>query len=170
MRSAIFRRSMFGMGIWEMVVIAIVALLVVGPDKLPETAKKLSQGIRDFRKQTRDLQKTLDEDTELGDAVRDLKSALRGDEFRMAARAADKKPKPKPAVTGTSPALPLPKGNVAAKDVNPPTPEPAPEPEAEGAEVAQADSPAADPDMPIVKSADGTVAKGAADDDELAHG
>ncbi len=159
MRSAIFRRSMFGMGIWEMVVIAIVALLVVGPDKLPDAAKKLSQGIRDFRKQTRDLQKTLDEDTELGDAVRDLKSALRGDDIRMAARAAEGRPKPKPAITGTSPALPLPKGNVAAEDVNPPAPEP--EAEAEG--------PAADPDMPVVKSAGGTVAKGD-DDDELAHG
>ncbi len=161
MRSAIFRRSMFGLGLWEMVVIAIVALLVVGPDKLPDAAKKLSKGIRDFRKQTQDLQRTLDEDTELGDAVRDLKSALRGDEIRKAARAADVRPKPKPAVTGEIPVGPLlPKGNVAAKDVNP---ESAPAPEAGG-------EPDADPDLPVVKSADGTVAKGLPDDELDAHG
>lgn len=73
---------MFGFGLPELVVIAIVALLFIGPDKLPETAKKISKGIREFRKTTRDLQKTIDEDTELGGAVRDLKSALRGDDFR----------------------------------------------------------------------------------------
>ena len=69
---------MFGMGIGEIVVIAIVALLFVGPEKLPDAAKKISAGIRDFRKHTRDLQKTIDQDTEIGSAVRELKSALRG--------------------------------------------------------------------------------------------
>lgn len=75
---------MFGMGMWEIAVIAIVALLVVGPDKLPDAAKKISQGIRDFRKSTRELSKNIEEDTDLGSAVRDLKSALRGDEIRAA--------------------------------------------------------------------------------------
>jgi sec-independent protein translocase protein TatB len=83
---------MFGLGMWEIVVIAIVALLFVGPDKLPDAAKKISSGIRDFRKQTRELSKTLDDDTEFGSAVRDLKSALRGDDFRMP----PDRPRPKP--------------------------------------------------------------------------
>ena len=114
------------------------------------------------------MQKTLDEDTQLGDAVRDLKSALRGDDFRMAAHAAEARPKPKPAVTGTSPALPLPKSTVAAEDVHPePAPEPAPEPQAEGASAEGAE---ADPDLPVVKSADGTVAQGTDDDELDAHG
>lgn len=39
----------------EILVILVVALLFLGPDKLPDTAKKIGQGIRDLRKQTRDL-------------------------------------------------------------------------------------------------------------------
>ena len=72
---------MFGMGMWELVLIAIVALLALGPEKLPQAAKTLSKGIRDFRKQTRELQDTLEDDHEIGDAIRDLKSALRGEDI-----------------------------------------------------------------------------------------
>ncbi|HUH05676.1 MAG TPA: twin-arginine translocase TatA/TatE family subunit [Kofleriaceae bacterium] len=102
---------MFGLGMMELVVIAIVALLVVGPDKLPDAAKKISRGIRDFRKQTRELGKTLDDDTELGSAVRDLKSALRGDDFT--------RPPPRP------PAPPV-KADEPPLDTESPEPEPAP--------------------------------------------
>ncbi len=70
---------MFGIGMSELLVILVVALLFLGPDKLPDAAKKLSQGIREFRAQGRELQRTIQDDTELGEAVRDLKSALRGD-------------------------------------------------------------------------------------------
>jgi len=75
---------MFGLGMSELLVIFVVALLFLGPEKLPDAAKKLSQGIREFREHGRELQRTLDEDTELGSVVRDLKSALRGDEIRSA--------------------------------------------------------------------------------------
>lgn len=70
---------MFGLGMGEILVIAIVALLFLGPEKLPGAAKSLSKGIRDLRKHTRDLQRTIEDDTQVGDAIRDLKSALRGD-------------------------------------------------------------------------------------------
>ena len=73
-------RGMFGMGIGEIVVIIVVALLFIGPEKLPEAAKSLSKGIRDIRKQTRDLRETIEEDTEFGGAIRDLQSALRGED------------------------------------------------------------------------------------------
>ena len=68
------------MGISEILIILVVALLVVGPDKLPSAARSISKGLRDLRKQTREIQDTLEEDTEIGSAIRDLKSALRGDE------------------------------------------------------------------------------------------
>jgi len=71
---------MFGMGGTEILVILIVALLFLGPDKLPEAAKKISQGIRDIKKQSRVLQQTIEDDEHIGGAIRDLKSALRGDE------------------------------------------------------------------------------------------
>jgi sec-independent protein translocase protein TatB len=72
-------RSMFGMGGTEILVILIVALLFLGPDKLPEAATKISKGIRDIKKQSRVLQQTIEEDEHIGGAIRDLKSALRGE-------------------------------------------------------------------------------------------
>jgi len=72
-------RAMFGMGGTEILVILIVALLFLGPDKLPEAASKISKGIRDIKKQSRVLQQTIEEDEHIGGALRDLKSALRGE-------------------------------------------------------------------------------------------
>jgi sec-independent protein translocase protein TatB len=71
---------MFGMGGSEILVILIVALLFLGPDKLPDAAKQISKGIRDLKKQTRVLQETIENDEHIGGAIRDLKSALRGDD------------------------------------------------------------------------------------------
>jgi sec-independent protein translocase protein TatB len=73
---------MFGIGGSEILVILIVALLALGPEKLPDAATKISKGIRELRRQTREVQETIENDTELGGAIRDLKSALRGDEIR----------------------------------------------------------------------------------------
>ena len=73
--------TMFGIGGSEILVILIVALIFLGPEKLPDAATKISKGIRELRKQTRDIQNTIENDTEIGGAIRDLKSALRGDEI-----------------------------------------------------------------------------------------
>src|SRR3954466_4654796 len=70
----------FGIGGSEILVILIVALLFLGPDKLPEAAKSISKGIRDIKKQSRVLQRTIEEDEHIGGAIRDLKSALRGED------------------------------------------------------------------------------------------
>ena len=67
---------MFGMGMGELLLILVVALIVVGPDKLPGAARAIGKGIRDLRRHTHDLQATLEQDEKLGDAVRELRSAL----------------------------------------------------------------------------------------------
>ncbi len=77
---------MFGMGGTEILVILVVALIFLGPDKLPEAAKSISKGIRDLRAQTRELTSTIENDSELGGAIREIKSALRGDEPRRPPR------------------------------------------------------------------------------------
>lgn len=41
---------MFGLGIPELIVILVVALLFFGPGRLPEIGGALGKGIRDFRK------------------------------------------------------------------------------------------------------------------------
>ncbi len=74
-------RSMFGIGGSEILVILVVALLFLGPDKLPDAAKTISKGIRDLKKQSRALQDQIESDETIGGAIRDLKSALRGDEI-----------------------------------------------------------------------------------------
>lgn len=46
---------MFGLSFGEIVIIAILALLLLGPDKLPDAMKMLGKGMRDIRKATDDL-------------------------------------------------------------------------------------------------------------------
>jgi TatA/E family protein of Tat protein translocase len=40
---------MFGLGMGELIVIAVIALIFIGPKKLPELAKGIGQGIREFK-------------------------------------------------------------------------------------------------------------------------
>lgn len=41
---------MFGIGVQELVIILIIALVVFGPSKLPQIGSGLGKAIRDFRK------------------------------------------------------------------------------------------------------------------------
>ena len=40
---------MFGLGFGELIVIFLIALIFIGPKKLPELAKGLGKGIREFQ-------------------------------------------------------------------------------------------------------------------------
>ena len=53
---------MFGIGGWEMVLICVVALLVFGPQRLPELARSLGKGLAEFRKASSDLRRSIDLD------------------------------------------------------------------------------------------------------------
>ena len=46
---------MFGLGFGEIMIILVLALLLLGPKKLPEAAKTIGKGLREFRKATDDL-------------------------------------------------------------------------------------------------------------------
>lgn len=49
----------FGLGMWEVIVILLVVLILFGAKKLPELAKGLGTGIKEFKKATRDVQEDL---------------------------------------------------------------------------------------------------------------
>ncbi|MEO8602217.1 MAG: Sec-independent protein translocase protein TatB, partial [bacterium] len=50
---------MFGIGVPELLVILVVALVVLGPKRLPEVAKALGKGLSEFRRATADLTEEL---------------------------------------------------------------------------------------------------------------
>lgn len=45
---------MFGLSIWELLIILVVVLIIFGVGKLPEIGNGLGQGIKNFRKALRD--------------------------------------------------------------------------------------------------------------------
>ena len=53
---------MFGLGMQELIIILIIALLVFGANKLPEIGRGLGRGIREFRKASSEISGPLEEE------------------------------------------------------------------------------------------------------------
>jgi sec-independent protein translocase protein TatA len=71
--------DMFGsIGLPELIVIFIIALLVFGPKKLPEVGKTVGKAIRDFKKSTEDIKEKF-EDEIRAEEFRSLKDDLNKD-------------------------------------------------------------------------------------------
>ena len=60
---------MFGIGLPEMIVIFAVALIVVGPDKLPGLARSLAKGIMEMKKTLNQVKENLSEEGEVLNSV-----------------------------------------------------------------------------------------------------
>ena len=55
---------MGNLGVQELLVIFVIALIVFGPKKLPELGKSLGKGMAEFKKASSELAKTWEEDVE----------------------------------------------------------------------------------------------------------
>jgi sec-independent protein translocase protein TatA len=46
-------------GLWEILLILAVALIIFGPAKLPELGRSIGNGLREFKKATRELKESV---------------------------------------------------------------------------------------------------------------
>jgi sec-independent protein translocase protein TatB len=67
--------SFFGMGAWEITIILVAALVIFGPDRLPEMAGKVGKQIRDLRQMSSDLTGEFERSA----GVQEFKSAVQGE-------------------------------------------------------------------------------------------
>jgi Tat protein translocase TatB subunit len=70
---------MFGIGFPELIIIMILALIVIGPSKLPDLAKALGKGMAEFRKATQEMKENLSLDEgiqEIQKATQEIKENL----------------------------------------------------------------------------------------------
>lgn len=90
---------MFGIGLPELLIILAIALIVIGPKKLPDMAKSLGRALNEFKKATREFKDSLDIDEDVETIQKpftEFKNGFRGiltDPPRQSGHT-DKKPSP----------------------------------------------------------------------------
>lgn len=77
---------MFGIGLPELILILALALIVVGPDKLPDLARSVAKGVLDLKRTANTLKESLSEHGNPLDEIRpeleDAAKALKDDVMR----------------------------------------------------------------------------------------
>ncbi len=79
---------MFGLGMPEILMILAIALIVIGPKKLPDLAKTLGRAMGEFKRSAQDFKASIDIDTTVKD-ITDLEPT--DSKLKEALKAANKK-------------------------------------------------------------------------------
>lgn len=96
---------MFGIGMPELIIIFVIALIVIGPHKLPDLARSLGKGLAEFKKASEDFQRSIHEETRKEEARKE--EARKEEEKAVAAQPATAAGKtPEEAASATAQAAP----------------------------------------------------------------
>jgi sec-independent protein translocase protein TatA len=77
---------MFGLGIPELIVIFVIALVVFGPKKLPDLGRALGKGIAEFKRATEEVKETIETEVRAVESkidIEKLKSDVEGKEAEL---------------------------------------------------------------------------------------
>lgn len=58
---------MFGMGMGELLLIFVIALLVFGPEKLPQVARSVGKAMRDLKRTTNDIRSSIEREINMSE-------------------------------------------------------------------------------------------------------
>ena len=68
---------MFGLGIPELIIIFVIALIVFGPKKLPDLGKSIGRAMAEFKKASEEFQESVREEMKEVEKTADIKGELK---------------------------------------------------------------------------------------------